>query len=159
MAKHIYVAKNAKGLKFRVTVNDKDVVVKFENGQYSTDDDDLAEQIDYALAHGIGRHARNADRSAALAMAAQHQAMLKRTGAQKGGVTAGSIKDSMNTAMQERDVQLQNEAGSTIKDEFAENENLVLTDAGVTSPSEGLSKQAEVVDALSAPATPKLKLG
>ena len=160
MAKHTYIAKNAKGLKFRVTVSDKDVVVKFENGQFSTDDNDLAAEIDAALSGGIGRHARKADRSAALAMAAQHQAMMKRTGAQKGGVTAGAIKDSMNTAMQERDVQLQSEAGDHIKDKFADDENLVLTDPGLTAPSAGLGKQTGVVDVLAEPApAPKLKLG
>ena len=138
MAKHIYIAKQAKGLKFRVTVGDKDVTIKFENGQYSTDDDELAQAIDDVMKIStIGRFCQKADKAAALQMAAQHQAMLKRTGAFKGGVTASAIKDAGDAEKQRRDKELL-ASGSNLKDQFAEDENLVLTDEGHTEASPGL---------------------
>lgn len=139
MAKHIYVARQAKGLKFRVTVDDKDVIIKFENGQYSTDDDELAAVIDEAVKKpAVGRFCQKADRAAALQMAAQHQAMLKRTGAMKGGVTAGAMKVASEAEKQMRDAEL-NQIDPTLKDQFDQDENLVLTDHGETAPSPGLT--------------------
>lgn len=130
MAKHIYIAKQAKGLKFRVTVDDKDVVVRFKDGQFSTEDDELAAQIDAALQKStIRRFCQKADRTAALKLAAEHQAMLKRTGAHKGGITAGAMKDAMNTELNRRDAELHDAAGDSIKEQFAEKESLVLTEA------------------------------
>ena len=118
MAKHIYIAKQAKGLNFRVTVGDKDVTIQFENGQYSTDNDEVASEIDSAIANStVGRFCVKADRAAALQMAAQHQAMLKRTGAMKGGVTAAAMKEASEVQKQERDAEL-NDAGDHLKEQF-----------------------------------------
>lgn len=131
MAKHIYIAKQAKGLKFRVTVKDKDVMVRLEHGQFSTDDDELAKEIDKALAtSSVGRFCRKADKTAAEALAKRHQDMLSRTGAMKGGVTASALKAAAEIEKQQRDAELQAAAGPDIKGIFDEQENLVLTEAG-----------------------------
>ena len=148
MAKHIYIAKQVKGLNFEVLVGDKEVVIQFENDQFTTDDDELAKVIDHVMENsGISRFCRKADRGAAEALARRHAEMMKNTGAHKGGVTAGAAKAAMNTELQQRDIELQKAGGDHIKEVFAEEESLILTDEGVTAPSPGL------------PAKSSLKLG
>lgn len=142
--KHIFIAKQAKGLNFYLACGDKEVAVKFINGQFSTDDDELAKAIENAIATtAVGRFARKVDREAAEVLARKHAEHMRRTGAHKGGVTSIAMQEALNTEMQQRDAELRQQGGGELIDKFDQEENLVLTQAGVTSPSPGLQELAK----------------
>ncbi len=112
---HVYVAERASGFNFTVIFprkkkRDKEVRVRvrFEKGQFKTDDDKLAKAIDLLLATkpSISRNCRKADQAAALKLALRHKALMDRTGAHKGSVTADATKRAMTTALEERDKEL-----------------------------------------------------
>ena len=108
MQKHVYVADQIKGFNFTAIVEEKRVHVRFVNGQFTTDDDKLADAID-ALCKGnpgIGRRCRKTDQAAAEKLAREHRARLAGTGAIKGGVTADAMKRSMDTTLQQRDTEM-----------------------------------------------------
>ena len=116
MANHVYVAERASGFNFTVILEDAEGKetrrrVRFEKGQFKTDDDELAAAIDWALEHtpNLARFCRKTDRAAAEALAKQHAAMLARQGAVKGGVTAEAAKHAMDTSLAERDLQLRSQ--------------------------------------------------
>lgn len=134
MAEHVYVAERASGFNFTVILpsgkkkgKDTRYRVRFEKGQFKTDDDKLAAAIDELLAESVGirRNCRKTDKQAALALALKHKKMMQRTGAVKGGVTAGAAKSAMDTALYERDLELHPQHPDA--DAFAE-EGLQLTE-------------------------------
>ena len=152
MTTHVYIADQAKGFNFTVILDaeDKDkakrVQVRFSDGQFKTDDDKLAEAIDALreINHGIARRCRKADEAAAEKMARKHRAMMERTGAIKGGVTADAAKRAMDTSLAERDFELRPEKPDA--NEFAK-DNLQLTEKVETAP----------IPATPAPITPEPK--
>lgn len=127
MKKHVYVAEQNKGFNFTVEVGDKRMHVRFVNSQFTTDDDALAEAIDdlRGVNPGIARRCRKADKAAAEKLAREHRAMLSRTGAVKGGVTAEATRKAMDIALGERDIELRSQNANS--EEFAK-ENLQLTE-------------------------------
>lgn len=136
---HVYVAERASGFNFTVIMEDakgKETRhrVRFEKGQFKTDDDKLAAAIDELLASNVSlrRNCRKADREAALALALKHKAMMERTGAHKGGVTSEAVKMAMTESLAERDKELRKKAVDV--DAFAD-ENLVLSEAAPVPPA------------------------
>lgn len=156
---HVYVAERASGFNFTVVMEDKKGKetrrrVRFEKGQFKTDDDKLAAAIDELLAEnaGIRRNCRKTDRAAAQRLAEQHMAMLKRTGATKGGVTAEAARHAMDTTLAERDLELRSKGGVDTN-AFAD-EGLQLTEE-VKTPA----VDVPLVAAASEDAKPKIQLG
>jgi len=151
-----YISPAAKGFRFRIELDEVSHVIQFVNGQYATDDEKLAKAIDAAVSKSaaISRYVRKVDRSAAEALAKQHAAEMARTGAHKGGVTAGAMQDAMKKTIHDRDVALQSQGGDSLVQEFDEKENLVLTEEGQTSPSPELANAASDTET-----KPKLQLG
>ena len=119
MEKHVYVAEHKKGFNFVVLLNDERVRVRFVDCQFTTDDDDLAKEIDVLLKAkpAISRYCRKTDKEAAEKMARAHRAALARTGSLKGGVTAEATRRAMDTALAERDIELRSK--NIDVDEFA----------------------------------------
>lgn len=128
---HVYIAKkegfnfavemeNAKGKETRVRV-------RFEKGQFKTNDDDLAAAIDAALADapGLRRFCHKTDKAAAEALARKHAEMARKTGAHKGGVTAEAAKHAMDTTLAQRDMEMRDKNVDTAA--FAD-ENLLLSE-------------------------------
>ena len=148
MKKHVYVAEQNKGFNFTVEVDvpNKDkakrVHVRFVDGQFTTDDDALAGAIDAlrGINPGIARRCRKADKEAAEKLARAHRALLSRTGAVKGGVTAEATRKAMDIALGERDIALRSQNANSA--EFAK-ENLQLTEkAGIAPKVEVAPKPA-----------------
>jgi len=156
MAKHIYIAKAAG---FSTNAIDEDgnrTRVKFEEGQFQTDDDSIAEQLDNAIAKkGLARHITKVDRAAAEALVAKHRAGMKAQGAMHGSVTALAASEAMKQSMANRDAELKKAVDGSVEgvlEVLAPEGGLVLTEEGVTAPS-GETQKAE-----DAPA-PTLNLG
>lgn len=103
---HVYIAPEASGLSFRQVVNeDTEVFVQFVDGNYRTDDEDLAKAIDLAIAQGhLSRWVRKVDRSAAERLVHQHIAERKATGAQSGQAT--TAQTAMLSQLQARDQEM-----------------------------------------------------
>ena len=128
MKKHVYIAERKKGFNFALVVNGKRERVRFVDGQFTTDDDDLAAAIDASRKSNlsISRHCRKADKEAAEKLAREHRQMLARTGAIKGGVTAEATRRAMDISLGERDLALRSQNADL--DDFTK-ENLQMTQA------------------------------
>jgi hypothetical protein len=141
---HIYISQQALGFKFRITITEddekKDVLIQFKNGEFKTDNAQIAERIDKLLdeRHGISVYVRKVDKAAAEKLAKEHMDRLSRTGAISGGVTAGAVKKAIATDVDARDQELQKKADANIRELAADKENLVLTMKGETHASSGL---------------------
>lgn len=166
MAKHTYVSSRNSGLNFTAVYKDAETDkeiryrVKFENGQFQTDNDDIAEAIDKLIAKvmNIRSRCKKADKAAAEKLVAEHRKQMENTGAHKGGVTSIAMQNAMSAEMQDRDAEL-SKAGVD-KQAVADDESLILTEKGATAASEGLGKTpppAELV--VSASPTVGIKLG
>ena len=130
---HVYVAERASGFNFTVPMEDakgKETRhrVRFEKGQFKTDDDELAAAIDELMATQIGirKHCRKAYRAAAEKLSRAQRKMMETSGAHKGGVTSDAAKQAMTDSLAQRDKQLR-DAGVD-KAAFAEDESLVLSE-------------------------------
>jgi hypothetical protein len=123
---HVYVANRASGFNFTVVREDDKgketrYRVRFEKGQFKTDDDKLAALVDAAIdrSPGIRRNIRKADREAALKLALAHKRMMDTTGAHKGGVTADAVKTAMTDSLAARDKELRDANVSPDVEAFA----------------------------------------
>lgn len=143
---HIYIAERKQGFNFVVQVGDERTRVRFVDGQFKTDDAQLAKAIDKIRKTnaGIGRRCRKADKAAADKLAREHREMLKRTGAVKGGLTAEAARHAMDTTMAKRDIELRSQ--NVDVDKFAE-DGLQLTEEATKPPEKtkaaSVSKKAE----------------
>ena len=128
MQKYVYIAERKKGFNFIVELDGKRERVRFVDGQFTTDNDALAEAIDaLRKSHlNISRHCRKADKEAAEKLAREHRQMLARTGAIKGGVTAEATRRAMDISLGERDLALRSQNADL--DDFTK-ENLQMTQA------------------------------
>jgi hypothetical protein len=156
MAKHTYVSSRNSGLSFTAIYKDAETEqdvryrVKFENGQFQTDNDLIAEAIDKLIASvmNIRSRCKKADKAAAEKLVAEHQKQMATTGAHKGGITASAMHTAMHTELQTRDEELSKTGVDKVA--LANEESLVLTEEGATQPS------AELATVASKPA---LKIG
>ena len=125
---HVYIAPDASGLNFNQAVGDKDVFVQFIDGNYRTDDDDLAEAIDAAIKAGhLSRWVRKVDRSAAEKLARQHMAMRESTGAQTGQQTSQATANL--NMLQARDQEMHKMGNeSDVVDKLKDESDLMLTE-------------------------------
>jgi len=164
MAKHTYVSSRNSGLSFTAIYKDAETEqdvryrVKFENGQFQTDNDLIADAIDKLIATvmNIRSRCKKADKSAAEKLVAEHKKQMEMTGAHKGGVTSIAMQNAMNTEMQTRDAEL---AGAGVdKVAVANDESLILTEKGATQPSADLGKADAPVEG-TVVAKPALKIG
>lgn len=131
---HTYVGSRGSGLNFTVVYKDADTdkevryLVRLKDGQFQTDNDQIAAAIDEALAKNVTIRSRckKADRSAAEKMAREHAEQMRNTGAQKGGVSSIMMKNAMSTEQQRRDTEIV--AAGIDKVKTAEEESLVLSE-------------------------------
>lgn len=163
---HTYVGSRGSGLNFTVVYTDAETDkevrhhVRLKDGQFQTDNDELAAAIDDAIKTRIAirSRCRKADRAAAEKMALEHAQQLKATGAQKGGVSTIAMKQAMSTEQQRRDAEIT--ASGIDKVKMAQDESLILTEP-VLDPVVAMNipeENVESVDDNVKPA-PKLNLG
>lgn len=101
MAKAIYTSGSAAKFYTSLTIDDKEVKVQFERGQFVTNDEAVEKALDLAIAtSAVGRFVTKASEAAALAVVRQHQ---QRTGAVQGGVSAFDVHDAMRSQVAEQD--------------------------------------------------------
>ncbi len=134
MEKHLYSSGNVLSFRFRLHLNDgdKDVAIKFVNGQYKTDDDEIAKVLDKQLQtnSSISRFVKKIDIAAAEKMARDHQARLNRTGAVRGQLTTDMVRQAQNTEVAQRDAELLEKAVKNVQEVAEEEHNLTMTVAG-----------------------------
>jgi hypothetical protein len=153
MTTHVYVAPRASGFNFTVLLGKKKkgketrFRVRFEKGQFKTDDDKLAKAIDALLATSVGirRNCRKADEAAALKLALAHKAMMQSSGAHKGGVTSEAVKKSMTDALAVRDEELRDVPVDT--QAFAD-DNLQFTEEAPEPAKTETPAEASVVEGI-----------
>lgn len=159
MSEHVYVCDKSSGFRFAVIIEDEKgketrLQIVFAEGQYRTDDDKIAAEIDKMIATKlpIRQRVRKTDKAAAEALVKQLRAQQEKTGAVKGGVTSVAVQQAMQGHMHQRDQELQ--AQSVHREDFAD-ENLVLTqeDPAVINHLDELAKPVDD------PPSRKLKLG
>lgn len=131
MANHIYVADHAKGFRTRLTIGKddsaEDVLIQFEDGQYKTDNDEIAEQLDLAITKGkLARFCRKVDRAAAEQLAAEFMARKQRSGGVKGQISALSAQKAMTNEIAQRDAVLSQPEVDV--QEIAESNDMELTE-------------------------------
>ena len=89
---HKYLAPRAPSFKIRLEINEKDVPIRFENGVFTTEDDEVAKVLDETIvtSSSLGLHIRKADMQEAEALVAIHQ---KAAAAQvlKGATHSGAL--------------------------------------------------------------------
>jgi len=119
--------------------------VQFSNGQYKTDDDELAAAIDLAIAQNkISRFCRKVDRAAAEKMARDYLDKQKRMGGVKGQLSALSAQKAMRTEIQHRDDVLAEQNIDVAK--LSEESGIQLTEEVAEVRVQEVSKVVEVVD-------------
>lgn len=159
MGTHIYVAEQKPGFNFVVEMKNEDgekvrKTVRFEKGQFRTEDDAFAEAIDSAMDKypNISRFCRKTDREAAEALARKHRELMARTGATKGGVTAEAARNAMDTSLAKRDAELRNQLKNpdAAKEQLAKGENLQLTDAATPAPDPTAKPAGSILNAIKA---------
>ena len=128
---HVYIAPDASGLNFHQTVpnRDKDVFVQFIDGNYRTDDDELAAAVDADIEAGhLSRWVRKVDRAAAEQLVRDHIAAREGTGAQTGTQTSQATANL--NVLQARDQELHklpDAVVDTVVDKLADESDLLLT--------------------------------
>lgn len=170
MAKHIYISKSAASFRFRIEVDNKDVVVKFHEGQFSTEDDNLAKAIDTALnSQGsiLMQSIAKVDRAAAEKLVAKHRAANSHSGAVQGGITALMAQQSMQIDTSQRDMELNALANTNgVLSQLAQENDLLITQpvaapvvSDVTPPTQESARNIKEPPVSDAPAlkplTPK----
>lgn len=137
---HVYIAPDASGLNFHQAVGDKEVFIQFVDGNYRTDDNELAEAIDADIKAGhLSRWVRKVDKAAGEALVRAHIAMRAATGAQTGQSTSQSTANL--NALQARDAELHKHGGDSTEtvDALKNDSDLMLTEdasAQVDAPSQ-----------------------